>query len=126
MQLVDTSVWIETLIGSALGKSLKKEFKSPGSCLVPTLVQYELYKWLLREATEEDAERVIAYTMTCAVVPLTSEIALRAAEISRAHGLHATDAIIYATAQLANVTMVTCDVHFQGLPQVRFVRKNQE
>ncbi|MGH8498920.1 MAG: type II toxin-antitoxin system VapC family toxin [Methylococcales bacterium] len=126
MQLVDTSAWIETLTGSTLGKSLKKEFKSPESCLVPTLVQYELYKWLLREKTEEDAERVIAYTMMCEVVPLTSEIALRAAEISREHGLHATDAIIYATAQSANVAIVTCDAHFEGLPQVRFFRKNHE
>ncbi len=124
MQLVDTSVWIETLSGNTLGQSLTRELKSPASCLVPTLVQYELYKWLLREQSEEDAERVIAYTMTCEVVPLTSDIALRAAEISREHDLHATDAIIYATAQAAGAIILTCDAHFERLPNVRFFRKN--
>jgi hypothetical protein len=49
----DTSVWIEWLTGSALGKKLGTELPNKSLCIVPTIVQRELSKWLVREVGEE-------------------------------------------------------------------------
>ena len=59
-RVVDTSAWIEWLTGSALGKKLGKEFPDKARCIVPTIVQLELSKWLMREVGEEQADQVIA------------------------------------------------------------------
>ena len=49
MIVVDTSAWIEWLIGSALGKRIADELPDRQDWLVPTIVQLELAKWLTRE-----------------------------------------------------------------------------
>ncbi|OZI60950.1 type II toxin-antitoxin system VapC family toxin [Bordetella genomosp. 11] len=121
--VVDTSAWIEWLIGSALGKTLRKRFPDKSQCIVPTIVQLELSKWLVREVGEEGADQVIAYTQKCAVVPLDSAIALLAADLHREHKLATADAIVYATAQHQHAELLTCDAHFEGLPDVVFLRK---
>ena len=78
IRVVDTSAWIEWLTGSPLGKKLGKEFPDKPNCIVPTIVQLELSKWLVRELGEEQADQVIAYTQKCRVVPLDTAIALLA------------------------------------------------
>ena len=120
-RVVDTSAWIEWLSrkpGSALGKRLAKEIPGKADCIVPTMVQLELAKWLTREVSEEEADRVIAYTQKCDVVPLDTRLALLAAELHRSHKLAAADAIVYATAQEHGVPLLTCDACFDGLPDV--------
>jgi uncharacterized protein with PIN domain len=67
MRLVDTSAWIEWLIGSRAGASVAAELPERGQWLVPTIVQLELAKWLTREAGEDKADQVIAFTETCIV-----------------------------------------------------------
>ena len=123
MRVVDTSAWVEWLIGSALGKRLAAEFPAQDACVVPTLVQLELSKWLLREADEDRADSVIAHTQTCVVVPLDTDIALLAAELHQRHKLATADAIVYATAQAQGADLLTCDAHFDGLPGVAYFRK---
>ncbi len=117
-RVVDTSVWIEWLTGSALGKRLLKEMPARAECIVPTIVQLELAKWLAREVGEDEADRVIAYTQKCVVVPLDTTIALLAAGLHRTHKLATADAIVYATARSHNVALLTCDAHFEGVPDV--------
>jgi predicted branched-subunit amino acid permease len=46
MVLIDTSCWIEWLIGSALGELVGKRFPLPQQIIMPTIVQLELAKWL--------------------------------------------------------------------------------
>ncbi len=123
MRVVDTSAWVEWLIGSALGKRLAAEFPVQDACVVPTIVQLELSKWLLREADEDRADSVIAHTQTCVVVPLDTHIALLAAELHQRHKLATADAIVYATAQRQGADLLTCDKHFEGLPGVAYFRK---
>jgi len=115
-RVVDTSAWIEWLTGSLLGKKLIKEFPDKAHCVVPTIVQLELSKWLVREVGEEQADQVIAYTQKCLVVPLDTAIALLAADLHRQYGLGATDAMVYATAQRQGAELLTCDGHLKGLP----------
>ncbi|WP_087882005.1 type II toxin-antitoxin system VapC family toxin [Caballeronia mineralivorans] len=123
MRVIDTSAWIEWLVGSALGKKLSKEFPDKSRCVVPTIVQLELSKWLVREVGEEQADQVIAYTQKCVVVPLDTATALLAADLHRAHKLATADAIVYATAQQQGADLLTCDAHFKDLPDTVFSPK---
>jgi predicted nucleic acid-binding protein len=123
-RVVDTSAWIEWLTGSALRKRLGKQFPDKPQCIVPTIVQLELSKWLVRELGEDEADQVIAYTQKCVVVPLDTAIALLAADLHREHKLATADAIVYATARHAGAALLTCDSHFENLPDVAFFPKS--
>ena len=123
LRVVDTSAWIEWLAGSALGKKLGKEIPEKARCIVPTIVQLELSKWLVRELGEDQADLVIAYTQKCVVVPLDTAIALMAADLHRAHKLATADAIVYATARQQGADLLTCDRHFEGLSDVALFAK---
>ncbi len=123
MRLVDTSAWIEFLTGSALGAALAPELPDRTEWLVPTMVQLELMKWLKREAGEDKADQVIAFTETCVVADLDTATALAAAELCARHRLATADAIVYATALAHGADLLTCDRHFESLPSVRFVPK---
>lgn len=123
LRVVDTSVWIEWLTGSALGRQLVPEMPDRSECIVPTIVQLELSKWLLRGVGEEQADQLIAYTQKCIVVALDASLALAAAELHRQHRLATADAIVYATAQSRGAELLTCDAHFVKLPGVAFFRK---
>jgi predicted nucleic acid-binding protein len=123
MRVVDTSIWIEILNGSELGSQHKPLLLNPKEIIVPTIVQYEIYKWLAREQTIEDANRILIFTGDCQVMELTTAVAVFAAELSATHRLHSTDAIIYATALMHDVNVLTCDAHFKDLHQVNYVSK---
>ena len=123
MILVDTSAWIEWLIGSPTGEKLAGHLPNQADWLVPTIVQMELAKWLTREVGEDKADQVIAFTQVCQVVPLDTEIALAAADACRVHKLASADAVIFATARAQGATLLTCDKHFEGLPDVTLVEK---
>ena len=123
MILVDTSAWIEWLIGSPTGEKLSEHLPEQAEWLVPTMVQLELAKWLTREVGEDKADQVIAFTQVCHVVPLDTEIALTAAEACREHKLATADAIIFATARAQGAMLLTCDAHFEGLPGVTLIEK---
>ena len=123
MVLVDTLAWIEWLMGSPTGDKLAEHLPEQSDWLVPTNVQLELAKWLTREVGEDKADQVIAFTQVCQIIPLDTEIALGAAEDCRAHKLATADAIIFATARQRGATLLTCDVHFAGLPGVTLIEK---
>ena len=57
------------------------------------------------------------------VADLTPTLALAAGTLSLRHALPMADAIILATAQAYGATLWTLDVHFQGLPGVRYIPK---
>ena len=118
MILVDTSAWIEWLIGSPTGDQVSEHLPEQAEWLVPTMVQLELAKWLAREVGEDKADQVIAFTQLCQVVPLDTEIALAAAEACREYKLATADAIIFATTRARGASLLTCDAHFNELKGV--------
>lgn len=123
MVLVDTSAWIEWLIGSATGEALGPHLPEQADWLVPTIVQLELAKWLTREFGQDKADQVIAFTQLCRVVPLDTGIALAAAEVCRSERLATADAIVFATARAQGARLLICDAHFRDLPGVTLVEK---
>ena len=75
LRVVDTSAWIEWLVASAVGTALRDEFPDKSQWVVPTVIQLELSKWLLRERSEAESDRVIAFTQKYIVVPLDTGLA---------------------------------------------------
>lgn len=125
MTLVDTCGWIEWLADGALADQFQPYLEDPETLVVPTVVQFELYKWLERNRGEEAAMKAIARTTGSTVVDLDTSTALLAAELSRDHGLSLADAVIYATARGHKTELVTSDDHFEGLPGVTYFSKKQ-
>lgn len=123
MRLVDTSAWIEWLIDSKAGKTVEAALPERDDWLVPTIVQFELAKWLAREVGEDRADQIIAFTERCVVKSLDTRLALAAAEASARHKLAMADAIVYATAQANGADVLTCDAHFEGLSGVTLIPK---
>lgn len=121
--VVDTCGWIEWLTDGALAKKFAPYLKPVEAVYVPTSVQYELYKWVKREASEEQALEVIALTEQGIVTPLNTAISLAAADFSANYKLSFADAIIYATAQQMSVPLITSDDHFEGLADVEYFSK---
>lgn len=124
IRAVDTSAWIEGFILGKPGSRILQEMPERDRCVVPTIVQLELAKWLARNATEQQAAEIIAYTTYCLIVDLDTQIALRAADFSQRYKLPTADAIIYATAVESQADLLTCDAHFEGLPGVVYLKKS--
>jgi len=124
MRVVDTSAWIEWLRDSEVGRKVDSEIPMQGAWIVPTIVQYELARWLIRQVSEEAAGSTIAFSNECVVAPLDTTLALKAAEVAGEHALAMADAIVYATAREAGADLLTCDAHFAKLPGVVYFAKS--
>ena len=123
-KLVDTCGWIEWLTNGDLADSFAPFLIKSTELIIPSLIQYELYKWICREKNSTTALEVIGITETATVISLDTNIALHAADISKEHGLAMADAIIYATSQMNNAMLITSDKHFKNLPNVQFFNKS--
>lgn len=123
--LVDTCGWIEWLTDGPLADRFGPYLAKPADLVVPTSLQFELYKWVKRERGEPEALQVIALTDETDLAPLTSGIALLAADLALAHQLSFADALIYGTAHQKQVPLVTSDDLFEGLPGVVYFDKTQ-
>ncbi len=123
MKLPDTCIWVEVLADTVTGRRYVALFERTETLVVPTLVQYELRRWALREIGEDAADRVIAATRNANVVALDEPTALHAASLAQEFNLASADALIYASALRHGATLVTCDKHFEGLPGVEYGAK---
>ena len=123
MNLVDTCGWIEWLTDGSLSQQYADYFESVDQMVTPTTVQFELYKWVAGNSGKEAALKSVALTEQSTIVPLSTSIALLAADLAIEHKLSFADSIIYATARFQNATLVTSDSHFEGLSEVTYFRK---
>lgn len=123
MRVVDTSAWIDWLMDKPNADMIAAALPSREAWLVPAIVQLELAKWTNREAGSDKTDEVIAFSQKCIVAPLTTEIALDAAQLAQQHKLPTADAVVYATARAHDAAVVTCDAHFKDLPNVILIEK---
>jgi predicted nucleic acid-binding protein len=121
--LIDTCGWIEWLTNDKLASSFEPYFKHLSELIVPTLVQYELYKWVGREKSVDFAFEVIGMTESGIVVPLDTRLALYAADISKEYSLSMADAIVYATSKSNKVLLITSDKHFKNIANIKYLEK---
>jgi predicted nucleic acid-binding protein len=123
MRVVDTSLWVELIVKGPLVAAARKAVEPLHSCIVPAMVHYELAKWCNRMLRHEEAKSVKSLLTECITADIDLAIATEAALLSAQHRLHATDAIIYATARLWDAPLTTCDGHFKDLPGVDYFEK---
>lgn len=116
----DTCGWIEWLTDGALADNFAPFLTDSANLIVPTLVQFELYKRCLREKDEVSALDVIGLTEACQVRPLDTRIALSAADISARYKLAMADAVVYASALAVRGMLLTSNAHFESLPNVQY------
>ena len=120
MKILDSFAWIEYLKGSDRGAPVKGYVDGNEPLYTPTICLTEVKGRYLRDgrnpsgALEFIAERSF-------VLPLTQEIALRAADVKQSHGLHTVDAVVYATGLQRKAVVVTGDQHFSNLPNVEMI-----
>ncbi len=124
MKVIDSSCWIELASGGPSADKVLAHLKDPGQVLTPSVVVYEVYKRLKRDASEEAADAVVAQMGKTRVIPLDDQLALAAAETSLSRKLPMADAIVYATAEAHQATLITGDADFKNLPNVVYLRKS--
>jgi toxin FitB len=118
--IVDSSGWVEYFGNGPKADSFAPYLENPETLLLPSIVIYEVYKKLLRGHENHLAEQFIfqAFGFYEREIPLSAELAARAAKISVELQLAMADAIIYATAQAHRAQLVSSDAHFTNLPGV--------
>ena len=123
MNLVDTSGWIEYFFGGSNASFFSQPIEDTQNLLVPVVCLYEVFKKVNQVADEARALQAVAQMKQGRVIPITEEIALKAALVSLKRKLPMADSFIYATAQIEEAVVWTQDQDFQGLPGVKY-RKN--
>ena len=82
---------------------------------------YEVYRKLKQTKGEESALEAVAAMSQTSAISVDQELSLEAADYSLEHGLHMSDAMIYATARHQDADPHASDDHLQGLRGVVFV-----
>ena len=122
--VVDSSGWLEYFADGPNADFFEAAVEDASSLVVPTISVYEVFKRLLREpGGEDDALRVVAAMQRGELVDLDAETALDAARTAHELRLPMADAVILSTARASGATLWTQDADFEGIPGVRFVRK---
>ena len=124
MNVVDSLGWLEYFTGGALVKSYAPYLEKRSELLVPTLVLYEVYRWIKRRESEEEAVKYVAQMSQSRIVDLDDSLALFAADLSLEHDLAMADSIVYAAALSHHAKLVTSDSDFKGLPNVIYFSKS--
>lgn len=120
MNVVDSSGWIEYLVGGPNADFFAAPLSDAAVLVVPALSLFEVYRWVLRERGREAALTVAASMRQGRVVPLDAELAIEAAELAQASDFPLADATIYATARVHGARVWTQDVDFEGLEGVMY------
>lgn len=123
MILLDSYGWIEYFAEGKLADRYARyvEQANKENTITPTIVIYEVYKKIKREKGEEKALEAYAQITRTKIVPLTENLAMKAADVSLKFGLSMADAIVYATAKNEGAKLVTSDEHFKGFEDVEFI-----
>lgn len=126
MIVLDSSGWIEFFADGPYAGELATRLRKPAEVVAPTIAIYEVYKWIKRERSEDEALAAVATMKKTVVADLTEEIALIAADLSLLHGLAMADAMMLAFAQANRSELITTDSDFAGLPGVTIFPKKQK
>jgi toxin FitB len=116
--VVDSSGWLEYIAGDEKADLFAPYFESEIQVFVPTIVLYEVRKFLLRKDTKSNAQMFESVALRRHVINIDEHIALTAATVSINYHLAMADALIYATAQRYRLQLITSDAHFDNIPGV--------
>jgi predicted nucleic acid-binding protein len=121
--VVDSCGWIEVFANGPLASLFDPYLQDLRSVVTPTVVVYEVYRKLNQAMSEDDALSALTVLQQTTVVPLSTEIALNAADLAIQHQLSMADAFVLATGYEMDADIVTSDRSFEGLPRVVYFSK---
>jgi predicted nucleic acid-binding protein len=116
--VIDSSGWIEFFADGPHAEEFAARLRNPASILTPTIAVYEVYKWIKRERSEEEALQAVAAMKKTRIVDLSEELALTAADLSLSHNLGMADSMMLAVARANNAQLATTDSGFDGIDGV--------
>jgi toxin FitB len=121
--VIDSSGWIEFFADGPHAAEFAARLRAPAVVITPTVAMYEVYEWIKRERSEDEALDAIATMKKTTVADLTEEIALTAADLSLEHGLAMADSMMLAFARERRAILVTTDSGFDGIAGVTLFSK---
>ena len=119
LNLVDSSRCLEHLTDSDRASLFSDAILKTEKLIVPVISIYEVVKRILREASDEHANKAIHAMTKGRVIDADLSIALGAVRFR----LPMADSLIYATAQRFDATLWTQDEDFKNLPGVQYFPK---
>ena len=125
MIVLDSSGWLEFFSNGPHAGQFATRLRQPANILTPTIALYEVYKWVKRERSEEEAILAVATMKKTRVVDLTEELALTAADLSLTNKLAMADSIMLAVARAYDAELVTTDAGFEGISGVTVFSKRR-
>lgn len=120
MRVIDSFAWIEYFMGSRRGDTVRGYVEGEEALYTPAVCLTEIKSRYLREG-KDPTTRINYIIERSLVISIDKDIALFAADIKHKHKLHTVDALVYACSQSKNLTLVTGDQHFRGLPMVEII-----
>ena len=126
MIVIDSSGWIEFFADGPYAEEFAARLRQPSAVIAPTVAMYEVYKWIKRERSEDEALAAVATMKKATVRDLTEEVALTAADLSLEHGLAMADAMMLAFARENEAILVTTDSGFDGIAGVTIFSKRSK
>jgi predicted nucleic acid-binding protein len=117
--LVDSSGWIEFLIGSDRANLFSAAILDTENLIVPVISIYEVVKRVRRDGNKQDVSNTVGAMTQGQLVDLDLSHSLEATR----YKLPLADSIIYATAMRFEATLWTQDEHFDGFENVRYFAK---
>ena len=124
MNVVDSSAWLEYFADGPNAKHFAGAVENSDELLVPSITLLEVFKRICRQRDEAAAFQYVAAMRRGKVVDLNAALAMHAGALGLRYKLPLADSVVYATAQAADATLWTQDADFEGLPGVKFWRKN--
>jgi|SRR3989344_7021637 len=128
MKLLDTSAWVEYFKGSDRGEFVKKELLKKAATSAITLA--EISQWIAKNKGDVPfAVKQIKDNST--IVQLEEDILVESGKLyeqlrSTRNKISLIDCIIYTTARIHMLPLLTSDTDFYGLPLVEMLHQNKE
>ncbi len=123
MNVIDSCGWIEYLANGSNAGFFAPIIGDIFELVVPSISLYEVFKKVLQQRGEEEAQRAVKLMQLGIVVDLDITIALNSAEISIDLRLPMADSIILATARAYNAVLWTQDSDFRNIEGVRYAEE---
>jgi predicted nucleic acid-binding protein len=123
LTVVDSSGWIEAFVGGPNAHIFRPRLLSGDGLIVPTIVIFEVTKYVRRDVSNQAADRIQAWMEQCEVAELDTALASYAARVALTERLAMADSIIWATSLRLNAELWTQDAHFSQLAGVRYIPK---
>ncbi len=119
-ELFDSTIWLDYLIKG----NFKEEIEQEKIFALSSLSLFEIKRKLLKikEIEKKEVEEKISFIKSKSIIiNIDEKIADKAAEIAEEKKLGAADVLIYTTALINNLTLVTLDNDFRGFDKAKIL-----